>query len=329
MNMNKINYIRLFDKYLAHTATKEEICMLIEWLRRNRSSNDWLTDQWQTTEVHNNPKSEATFMQIRSKLNLDDNCKTVKRNQLKVRYLAQIAAVLLVLVLIGWTFIFQHSGTGMLSDQVVHVGKGQKVNLELFDGTSVWVNSESRLQYGKRFNKKERVLQLEGEAFFEVAPDKNRPFIVEMKNLSVKALGTSFNIKSYENEDQIIVDLLTGKVEAFNSSENMILEPNQRLVYDKESGLMEMQLIDNIKESNNWIKGKSNLSFQSESFENIARMLERQYNVEIVFKPESLKKISFTGTLPNSSIENILKMISFSIPISYEINEGLVIISGK
>lgn len=176
-----------------------------------------------------------------------------------------------------------------MQDMIVSVEKGQKANVVLPDGSKVWVNSDSRLIYGSRFTSKERILELEGEAYFEVAPDKDRPFIVETNDLAVRALGTSFNVKSYEEEKDISTVLMTGKVEVSSSYDRLVLNPNERIVFDKQTGHMEKSSVENAEEYINWKFNE--LTFKGETFENIVHTLERYYNTRIVFESESLKNI--------------------------------------
>lgn len=325
--MNRIDYIRIFDKYLAHTATKEEIAMLVEWLCCNKNSNEWLDMEWILTEERINPTETVLFEKIKYKLDLTD--KNVKQKSFsKIKLFVSIAAVLLLFIAIAWKLIMTEPAGGIFEDQIVNVGKGQKVNLILQDGSNVWVNSDSKLQYGKRFNAKERIVRLTGEAFFEVSSDEERPFIVETNDISVKALGTSFNVKCYENEHKITIDLLAGEVEIYTSTEKVKLEPDQRLIYDKFSNTMTKQYRESIAESKGWIRENSRLVFESETFENIVLALERKYNVAIVVHPEHIKKMCFTGPLPDN-LENALKIISFSIPLNYEIHDDFVTIGSK
>ena len=212
----------------------------------------------------------------------------------------------------------------IMPDMIVSVEKGQKANVVLPDGSKVWVNSDSRLSYGSRFNQKERVLSLEGEAYFEVTPDKDRPFIVETDELAVRALGTSFNVKSYEEEKDASTVLMTGKVEVTSDYDRLVLNPNERIVFNKQTGHMEKSTVENTGDYINW---KYNaLTFNGETFENIVHTLERYYNTRIVFESETLKKYRFTGTPGNTSLESILQILSLTSPLSYEVRDSMIIL---
>lgn len=232
------------------------------------------------------------FGQIKEKISqIDRTCLPEKENRPRKFYLwsARVASVILLLLMTGLSVHYYTMSQMIMPDMIVSVEKGQKANVVLPDGSKVWVNSDSRLSYGSRFNQKERVLSLEGEAYFEVTPDKDRPFIVETDELAVRALGTSFNVKSYEEEKDVSTVLMTGKVEVTSDYDRLVLNPNERIVFNKQTGHMEKSTVENTGDYINW---KYNaLTFNGETFENIVHTLERYYNTRIVFESETLKNI--------------------------------------
>ena len=267
------------------------------------------------------------FGQIKEKISqIDKTCLPEKENRRRKFYLwfARVASVILLLLMTGLSVHYYTMSQMIMPDMIVSVEKGQKANVVLPDGSKVWVNSDSRLSYGSRFNQKERVLSLEGEAYFEVTPDKDRPFIVETDELAVRALGTSFNVKSYEEEKDVSTVLMTGKVEVTSDYDRLVLNPNERIVFNKQTGHMEKSTVENTGDYINW---KYNaLTFNGETFENIVHTLERYYNTRIVFESETLKKYRFTGTPGNTSLESILQILSLTSPLSYEVRDSMIIL---
>ena len=267
------------------------------------------------------------FGQIKEKISqIDRTCLPEKENRPRKFYLwfARVASVILLLLMTGLSLHYYTMSQMIMPDMIVSVEKGQKANVVLPDGSKVWVNSDSRLSYGSRFNQKERVLSLEGEAYFEVTPDKDRPFIVETDELAVRALGTSFNVKSYEEEKDASTVLMTGKVEVTSDYDRLVLNPNERIVFNKQTGHMEKSTVENTGDYINW---KYNaLTFNGETFENIVHTLERYYNTRIVFESETLKKYRFTGTPGNTSLESILQILSLTSPLSYEVRDSMIIL---
>lgn len=196
--------------------------------------------------------------------------------------------------------------------------------ITLPDGTKVWVNSGSHLAYGKRFNRKERVITLEGEAYFEVASDPNRPFIVETANLDIEALGTSFNVKSYEEEADISVVLMQGKVKISSATGTNLLLPNERISFNRVTGTTRKTSVYDAYAFSNW--RNNYFMFEGEPLESIAFTLERNYNTHITFESETLKKYSFTGSINNTSLESILQILSLTSPLTYEIKDNSIVL---
>lgn len=326
--MEKTDYIQLFDKFLLKQASAEEIQVLIQWLKSEGSFLDWADEEWNVAASEMDTKLQRQlFGQIKEKISqIDKTCLPEKENRRRKFYLwfARVTSVILLLLMTGLSVHYYTMSQMIMPDMIVSVEKGQKANVVLPDGSKVWVNSDSRLSYGSRFNQKERVLSLEGEAYFEVTPDKDRPFIVETDELAVRALGTSFNVKSYEEEKDVSTVLMTGKVEVTSDYDRLVLNPNERIVFNKQTGHMEKSTVENTGDYINW---KYNaLTFNGETFENIVHTLERYYNTRIVFESETLKKYRFTGTPGNTSLESILQILSLTSPLSYEVRDSMIIL---
>lgn len=320
--MEKTDYIQLFDKFLQKQASAEEIRLLIQWLKSDGSFQNWTNEEWNAASSEMDSQLQRKLLgQIKDKIN-----QGTERSKLHSIYLytARIAAIIALLLLTGICMYHYTKKQYAVSDMVVLVEKGQKANVVLPDGSKVWINSDSRLVYGSSFNMKERILQLEGEAYFEVAPDKNRPFIVETKDISVKALGTSFDVKSYKEDNLISTVLMTGKVEVKSNQEKMILEKNQRVLFDKSTGKMEKGEVANATDFSGWMY--NTLNFEAETFESIVHTLQRLYNTKIVFESESLKKYRFTGTPGNTSLESILQILSLTSPLSYDVQDSVIVL---
>lgn len=328
--MEKTDYIQLFDKFLQKQASQEEVQALIQWLKSEGSFQDWIDDEWSMAASDMNIDLQRKLLrQIKEKIDREDHIQIqvpVKKNKVRNLYVwtARIASVVILLLLTTFSVYYYAMNQQTMQDMIVLVEKGQKANLVLPDGSRVWVNSDSKLSYGSRFNRKERVLSLEGEAYFEVMPDKERPFIVETADLTVRALGTSFNVKAYEYEKNVYAVLMTGKVEVKSSFEALVLQPNERIVFNRQTGNMEKSSVEDAKDYINWRYNA--LTFKGETFENIVLTLERYYNTRIVFESETLKKYRFTGTPGNTSLESILQILSLTSPLSYEVRDSVIIL---
>ncbi|MDR0845497.1 MAG: DUF4974 domain-containing protein [Tannerella sp.] len=324
--MEKYDYIRLFEKYLDKQATSDEVKLLIEWLKEDDAFNQWADELWIAAPEEIDPiRREAIFRHIQERINRES--KPAARTYSLYGWLVRTAALWILLITtgtMGTLLYWQSAERKAMQDTTFLVEKGQKAGIILPDGTKAWINSDSKLTYGNDFNRKERLLHLEGEAYFEVAPNPKRAFIVQANGLSVKALGTSFNLKSYADEMQVSAVLMTGKLEVKSADDEIILYPNEKIIWNRQSPALEKEPVDDATTYALW---KNNaLSFDAETFENIAKILERHYNTQIVFESDALKKYRFTGTPNNTSLESVLQILSQTSPLLYEMKDGVIIL---
>ncbi|HVY74034.1 MAG TPA: FecR domain-containing protein [Puia sp.] len=232
------------------------------------------------------------------------------------------------------------------SSEVV-AGPGAKTHLLLPDGSQVWLNSGSTLHYENEFNVRSREVDLEGEGFFDVVRNADRPFIVHTSAINVKVLGTAFNIKSYPREGVIETTLLRGMVEISRKDDpaapKVILHPNEKLVFNKARALMNadtgtertsssspasdiavIPLVRNIPDSDkvetSWMYNK--LAFDGDSFPELAEKMERWYNIRIVFKSDRLLKYRFKGVFSGETIREALDALRLTARFSYKINQN-------
>jgi transmembrane sensor len=230
---------------------------------------------------------------------------------------------------------------------VVSVPNGSKTEIQLPDGSLVKLNSGSTLTYPSAFESNSRSVKLEGEGFFTVSKDSERPFYVNTTNISVKVLGTVFNVKSYPDENLIETTLLSGSVEIYsepgtgrNSSDEQpvaVLNPNERAIWYKDGqGKSGKQfqpanlVVEKLNDAGIYIAWKDNiLKFDNEKFGRIVRKLERWYGVEIELKYPGIANEQFSGQFDRETIEQALTAMTFTEPFSYSINKNKVTIYKK
>lgn len=163
-----------------------------------------------------------------------------------------------------------------------------------------------------------------GEAYFEVAKDKEHRFLVSTGLMDVEALGTAFNVQSYPNEDEITTTLLEGKVKISTPGQEAILLPNQQACFGKSSNRLSVIEVENAKYSNSWTKGE--FAFNGATLEEIAKELSRMYNMEIKFDSDEIKEYNFSGVIKNNSLTNVLEIISLTSPVVYEVvNDSIIL----
>jgi len=236
-----------------------------------------------------------------------------------------VAAILIPFLFLSY-FTYKYlslSVEGVTTFSEVIVPNGSKTQLVLEDGTKVWINSGSVIQFNSDFGKKQRIMKLSGEAYLEVAHMDNCPFVVSSGELSVKVLGTRFNVNAYEQSNEIKVALLEGSVEmATLDGEPVILLPKDIALYNVVS--KETKVHHNATDNRmHWIDNK--LYFHGETFEEIARTLERNYNVKINIHKDSLKDRPFGGDFPNNeTIEQIFKIMSSDNKFTYKIKGNTI-----
>ncbi|MDN5210737.1 FecR domain-containing protein [Fulvivirgaceae bacterium BMA12] len=248
---------------------------------------------------------------------------------LSSNWMGGLAASFTILLLAG-IYFFNYKNSEDYLDEPVHTvtkttSLGQKKTIGLPDGTIVKLNTGSKLIYTQPFNEKQREVKLEGEAFFEVAKDVERPFIIQSGRLKTKVLGTSFNIRSYKNEKMITVAVLTGKVKIANENgESDILFPEDMGVYNKEDKEITKTNFDS-KNVFGWKDGI--LVFKDMEIKDIFSILEKWYGIKIRVDKDIMITGKYTGEYQNASLERVLDGISYTSKFSYKINTDEVLIT--
>ena len=202
----------------------------------------------------------------------------------------------------------------------IHVPTGQHVEIMLADGSKVWLNSGSTLTFPSKFNGKKRMVELDGEGFFEVKSDKEHPFIVSTSKYQVKAVGTSFNIYDYQDSPQFEAALLNGKVEVTTNAKKssvVILTPNQRAALCQ--GVLEVKPIKN---ANNYLWRKGILYFNEPLLE-VFDKLQEYYDIEFQIRNSSLTRKSpyCTGKFrAKDGLEHIIRVLKETNHFDYQID---------
>ncbi|MCT4601449.1 MAG: DUF4974 domain-containing protein [Marinifilum sp.] len=200
------------------------------------------------------------------------------------------------------------------------VGRGEEYQLTLADGTQVWLNSESTLRYPVSFIGKKREVELKGEAYFQVAHNTQKTFIVNTKEMNVAVLGTSFNVSAYPDDETIHTTLVDGSVRVHNNigvSNEKLLVPNQQFVYSKTSNQVRINTV-NSKFYAAWKDGV--FTFVDEPLPSIMKKLERWYNIRVFFQGQDVQNLRFSGKLKRfKSCNEVLEVISKTSHIEFDI----------
>lgn len=204
------------------------------------------------------------------------------------------------------------------------IPKGGQYRLVLADGTRVWLNSETSIQYPTVFVGKTRTIQVKGEAFFEVAHDKAHPFNVIANDVKITVLGTSFNVKAYSNEKTISTSVLTGLVGVSNKTHSVLIKPGQQAIHEG-SGKILTTTAD-LEEVVAWKDGL--FKFNGMKLSNIAQQLSRWYNVKIILK--NVPDEEFYGIIPRSEdISHVLEILEASGTLHFETSGHTITVTPK
>ena len=240
--------------------------------------------------------------------------------------------------------------TRPLAQNTVSTKPGSQSKVQLPDGTQVWLNADSRITYDESFLGLNRELRLCGEAYFDVAKDKNHPFIIHTSSIDVKVLGTSLNVRSYKNEKNTEAVLIRGSIEVTlrnNPDKKIVLQPNEKLVVQNGVGSVisgaakaapgterrpvmvlekaHFQEQDSIATEVLWVKNK--LAFDQETLEDVALKIERWYDVKVNIREESLKHTEYSGVFENESLGQVMEALRLTGNFRYSINKKEVIIT--
>lgn len=254
------------------------------------------------------------------------HCRTRIREQARRRVwhrslkrLAASAAVIVVLLAGGW--MARSSVERLTRPMVVYTQVGERSQAVLPDGTKVWLNSSSRVEYAASFFSRKRRVKMDGEAYFEVSHDRHAPFVVSTNGLDIRVLGTRFNIRNNEDKHLITTVLLEGSVEASVTGERgtaLRLHPSQQLTFDTDTKSMLLTDIPTAERSINWIYGR--FSFEHNTLEEIAEELNRYYNVDIRFKDDALRQLRFSGDFQvDDGIYHIMSVLQLTYKFNYRI----------
>lgn len=315
-------------KYYQKELDTREIEKVEAWLNAKAENQKLFEDYigiWESAQ------GAALFQKIpvkqdwlRVKMQLKGE-KSKQNRSRKLRLFVAMAASVALLISMGVVgyrmFLVSEQQIFMASNQL----NAQQNQLVLADGTRVTLNADSRLLYPKSFKEHNRKVELEGEAYFEVAKDPSRPFIIEHGNSKTKVLGTKFNLRAFPSDDKVEVAVTEGKVmlsQEKNESNRVILTPNHVGVYHKTSHKIEShtQSVENIL---SWRTGV--LSFKNVSLLKVLRDLKRHYRVDFVINDQQKAvKTLVSATFNKQSLDEVLKELSLVLGIEFQREEKVI-----
>ncbi len=297
-------------EYISKTADDTTIQSVEQWMDSadfNEALFIKITALYNHTEEQN-PSVELAKKRFRT---------SIQKKTVAWKELLKYAAILIVLL--SGTYIYNTISSNK-NQIVVQTTFGEQKKIDLPDGSRVWLNASSTLSYDV---KSPRTLYLEGEGFFEVAKDTLRPFMVTTPDqITVKALGTSFNVKSYASSQITETKLRTGKVEVTSDThftESILLIPDEKVTYNKGTKEVVKSKMDSNESRIAWKEGL--IQFENKTFREIAIDLKAQFGQHIYFKNIDIAATKFTGTFNKTTpIYEIFEILKISKDFTYKLN---------
>jgi ferric-dicitrate binding protein FerR (iron transport regulator) len=377
MSIDKSRIWILLSRKLSGEATQselQELERLTELFPDSLPVSEAIVDSWENPEEADREFTEATYLLHLSRMeksgikvhtssdedseDLDlivtvhKSSQPAGRLQRKRIALFATASVAVILFFVTISYFKQSSSDGVQpssSSNLFYAKKGSKTQIKLPDGSSVWLNADSKLDYDKNFNLSLREVHLTGEAFFDVVKNVKKPFIVHTGTTDIKVLGTAFNVRNYPLDKITETSLIRGSVEVLEkaSGKKWLLVPNEKLVLEKATVPLEenkkstvgntpakpavaaikkltYQSNDTIPVETYWVNNK--LYFINETFSDVSKKMERWYDVDFEFKNKAREKMVMYGTFKNETLQQALDALQFSFGFKYAIENKKVII---
>ena len=358
----------LIISFLKGELSAEQAKNLFNWIKEsdsNRKNFQEIRNLWLGTSKSSGNISgtglEVEWNNVKNRINQPSVLRLYEeshRNSERLRKIYRIAATFLLIFTLGylvsWYVLKNSSLISYNHTSMIDVPKGSRSHITLPDGSEIWLNAGSKITYNSDFNLNDRIVILVGEAYFNVASDRKKPFVVRTSNLDIRAYGTVFNVKSYPDENEIVTTLVNGNVQIVNndnSSQKISynLKPGQNfkfikikepeISHPKDSTIAEpgksepVKVVEPAKSVEIEKNVKTNLYtswkddrwiIEGETLSDLAPQLERRYNINIIFGSDKIKNYRFTGNIHNETFEQVLDILRLTTPIKYEMGKGWV-----
>lgn len=321
----------LIANYLTEGLDKNALDELKTWIAASAENQQYFIRQREiwfsavSREAASVYDKDKAFENFRNRVESQKEIQSTSRRGFSLSALWRYAAVVAIIIAVGCISYWQGEVNvkDTFADISVEAPLGSKTKLYLPDGTLVWLNAGSRMTYSQGFGVDNRKVELEGEGYFEVKRNEKIPFFVKTKDLQLQVLGTKFNFRDYPEDHEVVVSLLEGKVGLNNllrEEEEAVLSPDERAVLNKANGLLTVESVT-ASNASQWTDGY--LFFDEELLPDIAKELERSYNVKIHIANDSLKTFRFYGNFVRreQNIQEVLEALASTEKMQYKIEE--------
>lgn len=329
------NYIDLIVKYLSGNITHDEIIRLESWIGEKTANRD-LFDEYKKVWDSLGKVADVSginvqeeWKRLKGKMDVPGSRRIFAHKPDAERnftfWFTRIAAVLIIGLLMSVTVILISRNAGYVWD----TNEITTMIAELPDGSQVTLNTGSYLKYQEKPRSNQRMVQLTGEAYFEVSPDQARPFIINTDGIEIKVLGTSFNVNAYKNNNKIEVVVNSGKVAVTKEgkmTERLILKSGNKGTFYKSDQSLKLYL----NEDPNFLSWKTRqFVFEDRSLEEIINTINKIYHSNILISGDSLKEKRVTTSFNNQSLDAILNVLSATLDLQIKENNGQILLADK
>ena len=318
---------KLLRDFIEERYSKNEYLRVLEHFQDDEkfeSLKDDLEKHWNKTD--GSELSDETYQKLWSKIKPEIwKQKSEDEHRWKHRFvqtLQRVAAILVIPLIITSVYFFiewQSLDKNQLVYAEIYSPPGMRSRFNLPDGSTGWLNNNSRLKYPIQFSNN-RSVELVGEAYFEVKKDKHSPFVVNTQGIEIKVLGTHFNVMAYQDVDRLEVTLEEGSVNVTKKGTdlNETLKPSEHLVHYKANNIITVTSVET-SYFTSWKDGF--LEFRNVPLSEVAARLGKWYNSDIIIQDDVLKNIQYRATFKDESLERILTLLTLTAPIKFEIIE--------
>lgn len=338
----------LLARFLAKKCTQEEIKEVNNWLledANNRKAMKEFEKIWNISpdfrKENESFDAELDWAVLQSRIDEESGYsrKLGTRKIHRFRYsnwflLSRVAAIFLVALLIGVyanKLLITEAPEMVPVLKEISMAKGQRGTITLSDGTKVSLNSESKISLPAVFQSDVREVYLDGEAYFDVAKNPNKPFIIYTRGTIVEVLGTSFSIRSFPEDETVRTVVKEGIVSLRGDNESsdngVILTAGKLGSFDIEKKSIETVEVENLDVYLGWREGY--LAFQNTSMNKVKIALERKFDIQVKFDSSEIEKLQLTAEFKSRMLKNVLETISMSLDLQYKIDQDIVYFSKK
>lgn len=320
----------------AKGLNKEDVKLWEEWMNKNYD-NKQIAFEAKTSIKSLNFKKENLpnefinneWSRLSKQLNINkDKFHTIGKSKHIIKTWHFVAAIVIFFAIMGGILLTNKAiiTKAKLAVTEIIVPHGQIKNILLPDSTIVYLNAGTKLSYYEDYGKKVREVYLEGEAYFDVIYNKNKPFIIQTCENKIKVLGTAFNVSAYLNDNIHQTSLVRGKISiAHNGGNESVMSPNQNYLLIRNKNESKIYKVENINKYSSWKDGA--IFFRNQRFLDITRRLERTHNLVFKHYNKEVLNLRYTGKFSiNDDISKILNIIKLTTPLEYEIKNDTVII---